>query len=99
MKRFPRLELADNPHAPMHLLCVVSINGIDVTAGSEQEVPVQDDKFCAEVPMPTPWSSQVNLESPLPDYPRPQLKREHWQSLNGIWGFKSRGYSLSLFIN
>ena len=43
--------------------------------------------------MPTPWSASVDLDSPLPDYPRPQLRREHWLSLNGIWEFKSRGYA------
>ena len=42
--------------------------------------------------MPTPWSASVDLEAPLPEYPRPQLRREHWLSLNGIWEFKSRGY-------
>ena len=60
---------------------------------------LQDERVCAEVPMPTPWSDSVDLEAPLPEYPRPQLRREHWLSLNGIWEFKSRGYvSLQLTI-
>jgi Alpha-L-arabinofuranosidase B (ABFB) domain/Glycosyl hydrolases family 2, sugar binding domain/Glycosyl hydrolases family 2 len=37
----------------------------------------------------TPWTSQVPLNNPLPEYPRPQLVRSEWQSLNGIWQFGS----------
>ena len=36
----------------------------------------------------TPWASQVNPNNPLPDYPRPQMTRQRWQSLNGKWGFE-----------
>ncbi|GAA3194027.1 AbfB domain-containing protein [Actinocorallia longicatena] len=38
-------------------------------------------------PMVTPWTGQVSLTDPLPDYPRPQLTRPDWQSLNGQWHF------------
>jgi len=37
--------------------------------------------------MTTPWTNQVSLTNPLPEYPRPQLTRPDWQSLNGIWQF------------
>lgn len=40
------------------------------------------------VNMTTPWASQVNPDNPLPDYPRPQMTRQSWQSLNGEWGFE-----------
>lgn len=40
------------------------------------------------VNMTTPWASQVNPNNPLPQYPRPQLTRPRWQSLNGRWGFE-----------
>ncbi len=33
----------------------------------------------------TPWADQVDPDAPLPEYPRPQLVRETWQSLNGRW--------------
>lgn len=36
----------------------------------------------------TPWTNQVSLTNPLPEYPRPQLVRPDWQSLNGIWQFE-----------
>ena len=38
-------------------------------------------------PLTTPWTSQVSTTNPLPDYPRPQMTRPDWQSLNGEWQF------------
>ncbi|MFE6487907.1 AbfB domain-containing protein [Streptomyces sp. NPDC057757] len=38
-------------------------------------------------PMTTPWTNQVPVDSPLPEYPRPQLTRPDWANLNGIWDF------------
>ncbi|MEU6041481.1 PA14 domain-containing protein [Actinomadura sp. NPDC047616] len=37
----------------------------------------------------TRWADKVNPRDPLPEYPRPQLTRERWQSLNGTWQFAS----------
>ncbi|MFK0191592.1 AbfB domain-containing protein [Kitasatospora sp. NPDC090308] len=38
-------------------------------------------------PMTTPWTGQVSVDHPLPEYPRPQLTRPDWLNLNGIWDF------------
>ncbi|WP_395575596.1 AbfB domain-containing protein [Streptomyces sp. BK79] len=38
-------------------------------------------------PMTTPWTHQVPVDNPLPEYPRPQLTRPDWKNLNGIWDF------------
>ena len=35
----------------------------------------------------TPWSADVDPHNPLPEYPRPQMVRDAWQSLNGLWRF------------
>ena len=35
----------------------------------------------------TQWASLVDPSNPLPEYPRPQLVRERWQSLNGLWDY------------
>lgn len=31
------------------------------------------------------WASKVDPAQPLPEYPRPQMVREKWQNLNGLW--------------
>lgn len=33
----------------------------------------------------TTWGEQLSVEAPLPEYPRPQLERGDWVSLNGRW--------------
>ncbi len=38
----------------------------------------------------TPWAEKVNPASPLPEYPRPQMVRENWQNLNGLWDYSIR---------
>ncbi|HOZ85891.1 MAG TPA: glycoside hydrolase family 2 TIM barrel-domain containing protein [Niabella sp.] len=35
----------------------------------------------------TAWADKVNVQQPLPEYPRPQLKRSQWQNLNGLWQY------------
>ncbi|MFW9938785.1 MAG: glycoside hydrolase family 2 protein [Candidatus Thorarchaeota archaeon] len=35
----------------------------------------------------TKWAKNVDPENPLPKYPRPQLRREKWISLNGLWKY------------
>nr|WP_042181885.1 LamG-like jellyroll fold domain-containing protein [Kibdelosporangium sp. MJ126-NF4]CTQ88348.1 Beta-galactosidase (EC 3.2.1.23) [Kibdelosporangium sp. MJ126-NF4] len=38
-------------------------------------------------PLTTPWTNQVGPDNALPEYPRPQLTRDRWQNLNGVWEF------------
>ena len=33
----------------------------------------------------TRWAAEVDPREPLPEYPRPQLVRDDWISLNGLW--------------
>ncbi len=35
----------------------------------------------------TRWAAQVDPAGPWPEYPRPQLVRPQWQSLNGLWEY------------
>ncbi len=37
--------------------------------------------------LPTKWDKDVSPVSPLGEYPRPQMVRSAWQSLNGPWTF------------
>ncbi|AEO65527.1 glycoside hydrolase family 2 protein [Thermothielavioides terrestris NRRL 8126] len=52
-------------------------------AGAEAAAPY---KLLAP-PLDTPWTSKVGT-NPWPQYPRPQLRRDAWQSLNGIWTYQ-----------
>jgi beta-galactosidase/beta-glucuronidase len=35
----------------------------------------------------TSWAEQVDPANPLPEYPRPQMKRANWLNLNGLWEY------------
>jgi beta-galactosidase/beta-glucuronidase len=36
----------------------------------------------------SPWAEKVNVNAPLPEYPRPQLVRgNNWKNLNGLWSY------------
>ncbi len=41
----------------------------------------------ALAPLLTPWGETIDRSCPLNDYPRPQLRRESWQCLNGPWQY------------
>jgi len=38
----------------------------------------------------TSWSEKVSPENVLPEYPRPQMERNEWQNLNGLWDYAIR---------
>lgn len=35
----------------------------------------------------TRWGKNLDRNNPLPEYPRPQLVRDRWHSLNGVWRY------------
>ena len=35
----------------------------------------------------TPWADSVNPAAPHPEYPRPQMVRDRWMNLNGLWNY------------
>ncbi len=39
------------------------------------------------VPLMTRWAAQVSPTNAHPEYPRPQLVREEWLNLNGLWDY------------
>jgi hypothetical protein len=43
----------------------------------------------AKAPLTTRFARDVDPNHPLPEYPRPQMVRQRWQNLNGLWQFAS----------
>jgi beta-galactosidase/beta-glucuronidase len=41
----------------------------------------------AENPLMTEWASEVTPENVHDEYPRPQMEREEWTNLNGLWNY------------
>ena len=37
--------------------------------------------------IPTRWTASVTPDNALPEYPRPQLVRQNWRNLNGLWSY------------
>lgn len=35
----------------------------------------------------TKWAEKIDPANPLPEYPRPQMRRDNWKSLNGLWKY------------
>ncbi|WIX79426.1 glycoside hydrolase family 2 TIM barrel-domain containing protein [Amycolatopsis carbonis] len=51
--------------------------------------PVAQPQWHRETPpLSTPWTDAVSPTNALPEYPRPQLTRDAWQNLNGVWEFE-----------
>ena len=43
-----------------------------------------------QAPLMTKWAKDVTPQNVHADYPRPQMVREHWQNLNGLWEYAIR---------
>src|SRR5712675_994035 len=41
----------------------------------------------ADGPLMTRWAKDVSPDKALPEYPRPQMVRENWVNLNGLWDY------------
>lgn len=70
---------------PMHMLkkiilftAVVYLLSTDLTA--------QDWKPAGSKIM-SPWAEKLDPSKPLPEYPRPQMVRNTWANLNGLWSY------------
>lgn len=61
-------------------LCWVSLPGQPGDTNGSEWRP-------APSPLVTRWGKQVRPDHVLPEYPRPQMVRDEWQNLNGVWEF------------
>ena len=45
-------------------------------------------KIPSNAPLLTKWAKNVLPKNALPEYPRPQMVRDEWMNLNGMWQYK-----------
>ncbi len=65
---------------------VFSAEEITATASKESEKePMERHPY--KTALITRWGRDVTPENAWTEYPRPQLAREHWQNLNGLWDY------------
>lgn len=70
----------------MHILRIafsvfISFQAVSLYAQSQDWKPAGDK-------ITTPWAEQIDAsKTPLPEYPRPQMVRESWLNLNGLWDY------------
>ncbi|MBN2023393.1 MAG: glycoside hydrolase family 2 [Pirellulales bacterium] len=58
--------------------CVAMLAAMATTAGAETWKP-------GAGPLMTRWAKDVSPENAHPEYPRPQMVRQAWLNLNGLW--------------
>jgi hypothetical protein len=63
--------------------CVIALLLAVPGAGAAPDTAVP----CPRAPLQTRWAAAVKSDQVWPEYPRPQLVREAWQNLNGIWDY------------
>lgn len=72
---------SDKFRVPLHL----AVLGLAIAGSSFAQTA--GDWSPVEGQLLTRWAQQVSPETPLPEYPRPQLQRESWVNLNGLWDY------------
>ena len=64
----------------LHLAMLGVLGGAAGCSSPEQWAPAGDR-------IRTEWGETVDPQNVLPEYPRPQMMREDWLSLNGLWDY------------
>jgi len=68
------------------LMCTVGlVAAVTVLNGADSALGAWSLK---QAPVMTPWAQQVDPANVLPEYPRPQMVRQQWMNLNGLWEYQ-----------
>lgn len=74
--------------AVLTALATVGVLAVAVQAPAASAPPPDDSGWpVTDARLPTPWTDEVTPDNALPEYPRPQLERDRWLNLNGLWQF------------
>jgi hypothetical protein len=69
-------------------LATALTSALFVTAAGPPAAAAPTERWQAEQPpLTTPWTEEVGPDNALPEYPRPQLTRDRWLNLNGLWNY------------
>jgi len=68
---------------------VVGVTLLTIAAGS-CSAPEDAGEWAPAKGLKTRWAAEVTPDSPLPEYPRPQMVRAGWVNLNGLWDLAIR---------
>ena len=75
--------------AGMRFITTLVFPLIGVVCASNGKHYTNSTKYAVKTPpLTTPWTYQVGTD-PWPEYPRPQLERSEWSSLNGVWTYQN----------
>lgn len=69
---------------PAVIILLLLFSSVRITAQTVLSLP-------PDFQLTTEWSYRVNPDNPWPEYPRPNMKRTNWRSLNGRWYFATSG--------
>lgn len=65
----------------MKNILLISILLLLVLPAHSQDWKPEGDKI------KTRWAEEIDPNNPLPEYPRPQMVRNEWKNLNGLWDY------------
>ncbi|KAF2008113.1 glycoside hydrolase family 2 protein [Amniculicola lignicola CBS 123094] len=65
-----------------------SVLAKSIPPSSERRSLTRGEYALKEGPLDTDWTNKVGT-NPWPEYPRPQLARSKWKTLNGLWGWRN----------
>jgi beta-galactosidase/beta-glucuronidase len=63
-----------------NIALLLILSGVLMTATAQFWQPAGDR-------IKTPWAEKIDPANPLPEYPRPQMVRDEWMNLNGLWNY------------
>ena len=69
------------------LVTIATCLALAPVAAHAQEVDPQAGSEIYKTDLTTRWGREVTPENAWRSYPRPQLARERWQNLNGLWDY------------
>lgn len=69
------------------LLAAALLASVGCATGAAQWQPAGANWKAVPGHIMTRWAKDVSPSNPLPEYPRPQMVRNQWQNLNGLWDY------------